>query len=50
MAWARELYEMFALIRQEARTMDEAEIDALIGEAVDEVLAKFPALLEARKA
>ena len=37
MAWARELYEMFASIRQEARTMDEAEIDTLIDEAVDEV-------------
>ncbi len=37
MAWARELYEMFAPIRQEAQTMDEAEIDALIDEAVDEV-------------
>jgi AbrB family looped-hinge helix DNA binding protein len=37
MAWARELYEMFAPIRQEARTMDEAEIDTLIDEAVDEV-------------
>ena len=37
MAWARELYEMFAPIRQEARTMDEAEIDNLIDEAVDEV-------------
>jgi hypothetical protein len=36
-AWTRELYEMFAPIRQEARTMDEAEIDALIDEAVDEV-------------
>lgn len=37
MAWARELYEMFAPIRQEAQTMDEAEIDALIDEAIDEV-------------
>ena len=37
MAWARELYEMFAPIRQEAQTMDEAEIDALIDETVDEV-------------
>jgi AbrB family looped-hinge helix DNA binding protein len=36
MAWARELYEMFAPIRQEAQTMDETEIDALIKEAVDE--------------
>jgi AbrB family looped-hinge helix DNA binding protein len=37
MAWARELYDMFAPIRQKAQTMDEAEIDALIDEAVDEV-------------
>lgn len=37
MAWARELYEMFAPVRQEAQTMDEAEIDALIDEAIDEV-------------
>jgi AbrB family looped-hinge helix DNA binding protein len=37
MAWARELYEMFAPIRQEAQTMDEAEVDTLIDEAVDEV-------------
>ena len=37
MAWARELYAMFAPIRQEAQTMDEAEIDTLIDEAVDEV-------------
>jgi len=37
MAWARELYEMFAPIRQKARTVDKAEIDALIDKAVDEV-------------
>lgn len=37
MAWARELYDLFVPIRQEAQTMDEAEIDALIDEAVDEV-------------
>ena len=37
MAWARELYAMFAPVRQEAQTMDEAEIDTLIDEAVDEV-------------
>ena len=36
MAWARELYEMFAPIRQEAQKMSEAEIDTLIDEAVDE--------------
>jgi AbrB family looped-hinge helix DNA binding protein len=36
-AWARELYEMFAPVREEAQAMDEAEIDALIDEAVDEV-------------
>ena len=37
MAWAQELYVMLAPVRQEAQTMDEAEIDALIDEAVDEV-------------
>mgnify|MGYP001138508428 CR=1 FL=1 len=37
MAWARELYEMFAPIRQEAQKMSAAEIDTLIDEAVDEV-------------
>jgi AbrB family looped-hinge helix DNA binding protein len=37
MAWARELYAMFVPIRREAQTMDEAEIDTLIDEAVDEV-------------
>jgi AbrB family looped-hinge helix DNA binding protein len=36
MAWARELYAMFAPVRQEAQVMDEAEIDALIDETVDE--------------
>jgi AbrB family looped-hinge helix DNA binding protein len=36
-AWARELYTMFAPLRQEAQAMDEAEIDALIDAAVDEV-------------
>lgn len=37
MAWARELYAMFAQVRQAAQGMGEAEIDALIDEAVDEV-------------
>jgi AbrB family looped-hinge helix DNA binding protein len=37
MAWARELYAMFAPVRQEAQEMEEAEIDALIDEAIDEV-------------
>jgi AbrB family looped-hinge helix DNA binding protein len=36
-AWARELYEMFAPVREEAQAMDEAEIDALIDAAIDEV-------------
>ena len=36
-AWARELYAMFAPIREEAQTMGEAEVDALISEALDEV-------------
>ena len=35
--WARELYEMFAPVRQEAEKMDEAEVNALIDEAVDQV-------------
>ena len=37
MAWARELYAMFAQVREAAQGMEEAEIDALIDEAVDEV-------------
>jgi AbrB family looped-hinge helix DNA binding protein len=37
MAWARELYAMFAPVRQEAQELEEAEIDTLIDEAVDEV-------------
>jgi hypothetical protein len=36
-AWARELYAMFAPIREEAGPMDETEIDTLIDEAIDEV-------------
>jgi AbrB family looped-hinge helix DNA binding protein len=36
-AWAKELFDMFAPVRQEAPTMDEAEIDALIDDAVDKV-------------
>ena len=39
-AWARELYTMFAPIREEAQTMGEAEIDALINETIDEVRAQ----------
>ena len=37
MAWIRELYEMFAPVRQEGQMMDKADIDLLIDEAVDEV-------------
>jgi AbrB family looped-hinge helix DNA binding protein len=37
MAWARELYAMFAPVRQHAQEMEEAEIDALIDEAINEV-------------
>ena len=37
MAWARELHETFAPVRQEAQEMEEADIDALIDEAIDEV-------------
>ena len=36
-AWARELYAMFAPIREKAQAMDEAEVDALIDEAIDGV-------------
>ena len=39
-AWAKELYEMYAPVRAEAQEMDEAEIDALIDEAIDEVRAQ----------
>jgi AbrB family looped-hinge helix DNA binding protein len=38
--WAKELYEMFASVREKAQTMGEAEIDALIDEAIDEVRAQ----------
>ena len=34
---AAQIYTMFAPLRQEAQAMDEAEIDALIDAAVDEV-------------
>lgn len=37
MAWARDLYAMFDPVRQEAQDMEEAKIDALIDEAIDEV-------------
>jgi len=40
MAWARELYEIFSPVRREAQMMKEADIDALIDEAVDEVRSK----------
>jgi AbrB family looped-hinge helix DNA binding protein len=36
-SWAQELYAMFAPVRVEAEAMAEAEIDALIDEAVAEV-------------
>ncbi|NJN98151.1 MAG: AbrB/MazE/SpoVT family DNA-binding domain-containing protein [Anaerolineales bacterium] len=36
-SWAQELYALFAPVRAEAEAMDEAEIDALIDEAVNEV-------------
>ena len=35
--WVQELYAMFAPVRAEAEAMTEAEIDALIDEAVQEV-------------
>lgn len=40
MAWARELYAMFAAVREEAQTMDGAEIDALIDAAVEKVRSR----------
>jgi AbrB family looped-hinge helix DNA binding protein len=39
-AWARELYAMFAPVRQEAQVMDEAEIDALIDSAINQVRSR----------
>ena len=39
-AWAKELYEMFAPVRAKAQAMDEAEVDALIDEAINEVRAQ----------
>ena len=41
-SWARELYEQFAPVRQEARTMTGAEVDALVDEVVDEVQSHEP--------
>jgi bifunctional DNA-binding transcriptional regulator/antitoxin component of YhaV-PrlF toxin-antitoxin module len=38
MAWVQELYALFAPVRQEARAMSEAEIDAAIDEAVCETV------------
>lgn len=35
-AWARELYRQFADVRRDAEALDEAEIDALIDEAVED--------------
>jgi len=40
MTWARELYALFAPVRQEAQAMGGAEIDALIDEAVEETRSK----------
>ena len=37
LAWARDLYAMFDSVRQEAQEMEEAEVDALIDEAIVEV-------------
>jgi AbrB family looped-hinge helix DNA binding protein len=39
-AWAQELYEMFAPVREDAQAMSEAEIDALIDEAMDAVRSR----------
>jgi hypothetical protein len=36
-AWLQRLYTMFAPVRTQAKAIDEAEIDASIDEAVDEV-------------
>lgn len=35
--WLQQLYMLFASVRTQAQVMDEAEIDALIDQAVDEV-------------
>jgi len=37
MAWVKELFEMFAPVRQAAQALDEAQVDALIDEAIAEV-------------
>ena len=39
-AWLRELYEQFAPVRDEARALSEAEINAAIDEAVEAVRSK----------
>ena len=44
MAWARDLYAMFDSVRQEAQEMEEAEVDALIDETIDEVQSRGRAL------
>jgi AbrB family looped-hinge helix DNA binding protein len=40
MTWARELYAMFAPVRQQGETMGEAEIDALIDAALEKVRSR----------
>ena len=42
MAWAREMYALFAPVREAAQGMDEAELDALIDEAVSQVRLRRP--------
>ncbi len=38
--WARELYELFAPVRESLEGRSEEEIDAAVGEAVEEVRAR----------
>ena len=41
-AWVQDLYAMFDPVRQEAQDMEEADIDAVIDEAIDEVRSQAP--------
>lgn len=36
-AWLRELYDLFAPVRQDAADLSEADVDTLIDEAIEEV-------------
>ncbi|MCW5881431.1 MAG: AbrB/MazE/SpoVT family DNA-binding domain-containing protein [Anaerolineae bacterium] len=39
-AWLRELYDLFAPVRQDAENLAEAEVDALMNDAIEEVRAE----------